>query len=136
MTIPGPTTVVELAARLGPAHREAVVLGGHEHAPAVDVEDRVVGAAVAEAQLERLEAEGAAEQLVPEADPEHRPRLEHRAHLVDARGERGGVAGPVGEQDAVGRGGEHLAAARASHGMTVTLAPASRRRRTIEPLTP
>ena len=68
----------------------------------------MVGAAVAEPQLERLEPQGAAEQLVAQADPEHRPRLEHGADLGDARRKRGGVARPVGEQDAVGRGGEHV----------------------------
>ena len=49
-------------------HREAVVLARDEHAARLCLEDRVVGAAVAEGQLERLEPERAAEQLVPEAD--------------------------------------------------------------------
>src|SRR5207344_916631 len=60
----GPERRREVAARLGPAHREAVVLGGHEHAAGAEVEHRMVRSAVAEAQLERLEPQGPAEQLV------------------------------------------------------------------------
>src|SRR5215470_3644548 len=54
------------------AHRETVVLGGHEHAPRVDLEHWMVRAAMAEAELERLQAQRPSEQLVAEADAEHR----------------------------------------------------------------
>ena len=135
MTIPGPRTVLEVAAGLGPADREAVVLGGHEHAPPVEVEHRVVGAAVAEPQLERLEPQSTAEQLVPQADPEHRPRLEHGADLGDARRRAAGSPGPLASRMPSGEAAS-TSSAGASQGMTVTLAPASRRRRTIEPFTP
>ena len=64
----------------------------------------MVGAAVPERQLERLEPERAAEQLMAEADAvERAPVVDHRAHLGDVRVHRARVAGPVGEQDAVGR---------------------------------
>src|SRR5688572_12646801 len=53
-----------------PAHREAVVLRGDRDPARPQVLDGVVGAAVAERQLERLQPRRAREQLVPEADPE------------------------------------------------------------------
>ena len=59
-----------LAARA--EHGEAVVLARDLDAAGLEVLDRVVGAAVAEAQLVGLEADGAAEQLVAEADAEDR----------------------------------------------------------------
>ena len=57
----------------GAEHREAVVLRRDLDPPGAQVLDRVVRAAVAERQLERLEADRAAQQLVAEADAEHRP---------------------------------------------------------------
>src|ERR1044072_7605333 len=59
-----------LAAR--PLDGEAVVLRGDLDAAAGQLLDRMVGAAVAEGQLEGLQADGAAEQLVAEADAEER----------------------------------------------------------------
>ena len=56
----------------GPERGEAVVLGGDLDAPGLQVAHRVVGAAVAEGQLEGLQADRPAEQLVAEADPPHR----------------------------------------------------------------
>ena len=52
---------------------EAVVLARHEHAAGGRLVDRVVGAAVPERQLERLEPERAPEQLMAEADAVERP---------------------------------------------------------------
>ena len=76
--------------------------------PVREVLDRVVGAAVAERQLERLEADGAAEELVAEADPEDRPLADELADGRDDVVERGRVAGPVGEEDEVGVVGEDV----------------------------
>src|SRR3954471_21316783 len=49
-------------------HGEAVVLRRDRDAAGADVLDRVVRPAVAERELERLQADRAREQLVPEAD--------------------------------------------------------------------
>ena len=51
--------------------REAVVLGGDLDDAGAQVLDRVVGAAVAELELEGLHAERLRQELVPEADAEH-----------------------------------------------------------------
>ena len=101
----------------------------------LEVEHRVVGAAVAEAQLERLEAEGPAEQLVAEADPEHRPASSIARTSSTQAGSAAGSPGPLARTIPSGDAAS-TSAAGASHGITVTLAPASHRRRTIEPLTP
>ena len=87
---------------------EAVVLGGDLDAARWRGRGRVVGAAVAERQLEGLEADGAAEQLVAEADAPDGLAPDDLPHRLDDVGERGGVAGPVGEEDGVGVGGEQL----------------------------
>ena len=52
----------------------------------------MVGAAVAERQLEGLEADRAAQQLVAEADAEHRHLPDQLAHVADDVVERGRVA--------------------------------------------
>ena len=62
---------VVLAERVG-VDGEAVVLRGDLDPAAAQVLDRMVAAAVAELQLVRLAAEGQAEELVAEADPEDR----------------------------------------------------------------
>src|SRR4051794_26354928 len=56
----------------GAEHREAMVLRGDLDAAGLEVLHRVVAAAVAERQLEGLQAHGPAQQLVAEADPERR----------------------------------------------------------------
>ena len=53
-------------------HREAVVLARDQHAPAVDIEHRVIRAVMTELHLHRLRAAREAEQLVAEADAEDR----------------------------------------------------------------
>src|SRR3954452_18617312 len=53
-------------------HGEAVVLGGDRDPAGPEVLYRMVGPPVAERQLERLEADGPRQQLVAEADAEHR----------------------------------------------------------------
>ena len=64
-------------------HREAVVLRGDLDPPGRQVLDRVVAAAVAERQLERLQPDRPGEELVAEADPEHRRLARSLAHVVD-----------------------------------------------------
>ena len=85
-----------------------MVLGGDLDAPGLQVLDRVVGAAVAERQLEGLKADRAAQQLVAEADAPHRLLPDELAHGLDDVVERRRVAGAVGEEDRVGVLGEQL----------------------------
>src|SRR5262245_53631525 len=59
---------LEAALAIGAADREAVVLRGDLDPAGGELLDGVVGSAVSEGELERLEANGAAEELVAEAD--------------------------------------------------------------------
>ena len=116
--------------------REAVVLGGDLDAPGLQVLDGVVGAAVAEGQLEGLQADRAAEQLVAEADAPHGLAADELAHRLDdvARappGRRGRWRGRP-------RRGPPRAAPRRElvHGCSDTRAPRATSSRTIEALMP
>ena len=113
-----------------------MVLRGDLDPAGLEVLDRVVGAAVAERQLEGLEADRAAEQLVAEADAEHRPRADELAERVDDVVERGRVAGAVGEEDRVGVAGERARPAWRCTGAARPSRRAATRLRTIEPLMP
>ena len=93
----------------GPADGEAVVLGGDVDPAGLEVLDRVVGAAVAEGELEGLEPDRPAEELVAEADADDRLLADDAADVVDDVVERRRVAGAVGEEDEVGVAREHLA---------------------------
>ena len=75
-----------------------------------------------------------AEQLVAEADPEHRHAAEQLAHDVDLVLERLGVAGAVREQDAVVAG--ELVGVDACVDRRSPCAPAPASRRRIERLQP
>ena len=87
---------------------EAVVLGGDGDFAGAQILDRLVAAAVAELQLEGRAAEGVGEDLVAEADAEDRELAdESRDFLVDVA-EGGGIAGAVGEEDAVRIFRQHL----------------------------
>ena len=74
---------------------EAVVLGGDLDAPGLQVLDRVVGPVMAEGELERLQADRAAQQLMAQADPPDRLAPHDLAHRVDDVAERRGVAWSV-----------------------------------------
>ena len=89
-------------------HRVVVVLAGDLDPSRFLVAYRVVGAVVAEAQLVGVEPERAPEDLVPEADAEQRHVAEQRAHVVGGVSDGCGIAGPVGEEHAVGITGEHF----------------------------
>ena len=99
---------VDRALPAGSERREAVVLRGDLDTAGGEVAHGMVGAAVAEGQLERLEAHRAAEQLVAEADPPHGLAPDDLADRVHDVGERGRVARAVGEEHRVGVGGEQL----------------------------
>ena len=62
---------LELLLAVRAEHGEAVVLRRDVDLARLEVLDRVVGAAVAERQLERLEPDRAAQELVAEADADH-----------------------------------------------------------------
>ena len=81
---------------------EAVVLGGDRDLAGLEVLHRLIAAAMAELELESGAAESVGDHLVAEADAEDRV-VGHEAgdRLVDV-GECGGVAGTVGEEDAIG----------------------------------
>ena len=63
---------------------------------------------MAEGELEGLESDRAAEQLMPEADADHRLLADHPANALDDVVERAGVAGTIRQKDQVGISGEHL----------------------------
>ena len=92
-----------------PHHRIAVVLAGDEGAAAGKVGHRLVGAPVAVFQLGGLGAGGQGRQLVPQADAEGGDaQLKNAAQVLDGLDRLGGVAGAVGQHDAVGVQRSHL----------------------------
>ncbi len=102
----GDVDVVEVE-RIG-IDREAVIVRGDFHLVGELVEDRMIGAAVAEFQFVGLAAEGEAEDLVAEADAEDRRLADEVADVADLGFERLGIAGTVREEDAVGLEREHV----------------------------
>ena len=98
-----------LGGQLVPHHRVAVVLAGDEGAAAGKVGHGLVGAAVAVLQLGGLGAGGQGRQLVAQADAEggHAQRKDP-AQVLNGFHRLGGVAGAVGQHDAVRVQGGHL----------------------------
>src|SRR5437764_9086893 len=83
--------------------REAVILAGDQDLAGVLVEHGMVRAVMTELHLERLAADGEAQQLVPQADAES--RLGRREEFADRRDRivAGlGISGSVRQKDAVG----------------------------------
>src|SRR5438270_6951142 len=104
-----PLRDVEVAAwDRGRVDLELVVLARDVHAPGVEVLHGVVGAVMAVRETRRRRARGAAEDLVPEADPEERHLAERLPRELDRLLEDSGVARTVGEHEAVGAGGAHI----------------------------
>ena len=93
---------------------EPVVLRGDLDAAGREVLDRVVGAAVPERELEGLEADRPAQELVAEADAERRAPADEVAQRGDDVVERRRVAGAVGQEDRVGLAGQQVLGARAA----------------------
>jgi hypothetical protein len=89
-------------------HREAVVLGGDLDAARAEVLHGMVGAAMAELELEGLPSACKAEDLVAEADAEDRKLVDQLARGLHGIRERLGVAGAVREEDALGLQGEAI----------------------------
>jgi hypothetical protein len=105
---------VDPALAAGALHREAVVLARDVDLARAEVLHRVVRPAVAERQLEGVEPDRAAQQLVAHADPEHRHLPDHAAHVLHHVVERRRVARAVGEEDRVGVARKELVRARAA----------------------
>ena len=76
-----------------------MVLGGNEDALRARDPDGVVRAAVAERELERLEAEGEPDELVAEADAEEGDTVEEIADGLDRSLELGGVTRTVPDEN-------------------------------------
>ena len=93
---------------VGPLHREPVVLRRDLDPARIEILHRVVRAPVAERELEGLEADRPAQQLMPEADAHHRALADDLAHRVDDVVERRRVPGAVGEEHQVGVALKHL----------------------------
>ena len=104
---------VDPPAAVGRGHGEAVVLGGDLDPAGLELLDRMVGAAVAERQLERVEPDGPAQQLVAQADADDRLSPDHARARSPRRSRAPRGRRAVGEEDQVrvavedlrGRGG-------------------------------
>jgi hypothetical protein len=107
-------------------HREAVVLGGDLHLPGQEVLDRLVRPSMAELHLVGRPADGPGEDLVTEADAEHRHLAQQRRHRAVGARHRRRVPGAVGQEHAVRPLRQHLLH-RVAAGTTVTRQPASTR---------
>ena len=110
---------VSVGSRRGGVERcadgEPVVVRGHLDLAGGAVHHRLVDPPMAVGQLVGLEAEGAAEELVAEADPEVRDApAQCRPEQLDLRGGRGRIARTVGEEQPVRRGGQHVVQGRRS----------------------
>ena len=103
--------------RAGEGGGEAVVVAGDVDAAGGQVDDRLVHAAVAVAQLVGAQAEGQREDLAAQADAEDgQPGVQHPAHRVHRVRGRGRVAGAVAEEHPVRVGGQDgLGAGRGGH---------------------
>src|SRR5262249_20263499 len=92
---------LDRAVAAGPEHSEAVVLRGDVDPARLHVLHWMVGPAMAERQLEGLEADRPAEELVAEADADDGFLSHQPADVLDDVVECAGVAGAVGEEDEV-----------------------------------
>ena len=103
---------------------EAVVLRGDLDLAGLELLDRMIGAAVAELQLVGLAAHRERQDLVAEADAEHRHvGLDQLARVVDRVPEHGGIARAVAQEHAVGDSSASRSDAGAVAGNTRTSQP-------------
>src|SRR5262249_58850004 len=91
---------------------EAVVLGGDLHLAGGHVLHRLVAAVMSELELVGAAAERESEDLVSEADAEHRHVAEQVGDDLSGAGHRVRVAGTVGQEHAVRTLGQDLAGGR------------------------
>ena len=115
---------------------EAVVLRGDLDLAGGQIHDRLVAAVVAELELVGAAAEREPEDLVPEADAEDRHLAEQRARRSRRVRHGGGIAGAVGQEDAVGLHAPAPRAAGVAAGTTRTRQPLATRLRRMLRLMP
>ena len=89
-------------------HREVVVLAGDLDPAGGGALHGDVAAVMAERHLEGAAAQSQGEQLMAEADAEHRHPADERAQRPDRGSGHRGVSGAVAEEHSVGIGGQHL----------------------------
>src|SRR5262249_9142143 len=106
---------------------EAVVLGGDLDFPGGQILHRLVAAVVAELELRRAAAQRQAEDLMAEADAEHRHLAEQLRDVLGRAGDAIRIAGAVGEEDTIRAQREHVTR-RGAGGHDAHRAPAVRGR--------
>src|SRR5262249_25166819 len=87
---------------------EAVILRGNLHSLSPVIEHRLVGAAMAKFQLERLRPVGQAEKLMAQADAENRFLAAQFANGFDAIANSRGISWSVRQENAIRTVGEYL----------------------------
>ena len=97
-------------AQAGEQQAKAMVLRGNLHATAYQVHDRLVATAVTELKLFHLGAAGQADHLVTQTNTKDRHLADQLLHLLVGLHHGVGVAGTIGQKDAVGIHVEHLTA--------------------------
>src|SRR6266566_7530894 len=89
------------AARLSP-HRESMILGRDKYLSRSKIANRMIPPPVAVGQLDRLASHRQAEQLMAETDAKDRQRpVRQRPNCIDRVTDGCGIAGAVGEEDAI-----------------------------------
>ena len=118
-----------------PLHGEPVVLGRDGDAARAQVLDRMVAAAVAERELERLQPDGLGEDLVAEADAEHGRAPDQLPHRLDQGAMAAGSPGP-GTRKMPSASRASTSSAGVVQGSSSSVAPRGVKLRTIERLMP
>jgi hypothetical protein len=83
-------------------HAKTMVLRGDFHLAGEQILDRVIGAMVAEFQLEGLAPQGEAAELMAQADPENGDAAGELLNIFDSVSDGLGVTGTIGKKDAIG----------------------------------
>src|SRR5579872_617833 len=87
---------------------KAMILGGDLHVAGAHVFHGMIGAVMAKFQLVSAATQGQAAKLVTEANPEYGHAAEQFADIVHGVSDRFGIAGAVGEENAVGLHGQYV----------------------------
>ena len=95
-------------AQAGEQQAKAMVLRGNLHAAAHQVHNRLVATAVTELKLFHLSAAGQADHLMTQANTKDRHLADQLLHLLVGLHHGIGIAGAVGQKDAIGIHIEHL----------------------------
>ena len=89
-------------------HGKPMVLRCDLYLAGGQVHDRLVAAMMAELELVRPPAEGEAQKLLPQADPEDRLFAEDLFYVLDRIGDRLRISWTVRQEDTIGVHGEHF----------------------------